>query len=234
MTRITVWRSLRLVWNANRCGSGTSGPGRARIAVASGRIGRRCRSAGWPPNHQRGPPLRIPPRAGQLARRCHAAQLPWRTAHSASWFAAPERPAYLLILCRECQVQVLALFHERPVQLPTLLPGRLLRVPASCAVTKVLRGQGACQGQHANASCDPGRDDRRVRTWNLAHCGLGRAGRYGTPLPGLDSQPNRRAPGPSAARGRLTSASGVYPYLVDVADWRRGRRSLPRSRMPVR
>ena len=52
-------------------------------------------------------------------------------------------------------------FPWRSIELLTLFPGCLLGIPASCAVTEVLRDQGSHLGQEADTSGDPGGDNRR-------------------------------------------------------------------------
>jgi hypothetical protein len=86
-----------------------------------------------------------------------------------------EGPVQLLVLLGQGPVQLVALFRERPVQLLTLVHGCLLGIPAAGAIAVVLGGQGAGQGQHADAGRDPRSDDRRVHTRNLAHYGRVRA-----------------------------------------------------------
>ena len=88
-------------------------------------------------------------------------------------FAAPRGSVQLWALLRERAVQLLALLRERPVQLLALFIKRFFGVPAGCAAAKILRSQGAHQGQHANGSCNDCRDNLRVHMRNLVHRGLG-------------------------------------------------------------
>jgi hypothetical protein len=100
-----------------------------------------------------------------------------------------------------------ALLPKRLAQLLTLLRGSLFGIPASCAVSKVLCGQGTYQGQPADTSCDPRGDDRRVHTRNLAHYGRAHAGHLvRSPLSPLT--PMGATPRPTVARCRRTANQG--------------------------
>jgi hypothetical protein len=54
-----------------------------------------------------------------------------------------QRLFHLLALLSERPVQLLVLLGKGLVQLPALLPGGFLSISVGCAVTEVLRGQGA-------------------------------------------------------------------------------------------
>src|SRR5262249_49760221 len=81
MTRMTVCRTSRLAWKARRSGSGASWPGSGSYGMRRRRTVHRRRSAGLPPNHQPGPPWRIPQPAGRpTACHCPVCQQPYQAA----------------------------------------------------------------------------------------------------------------------------------------------------------
>src|SRR5215813_12837983 len=81
MTRMTVCRTSRLAWKARRSGSGASWLGSGSYGMRSRRTVHRRRSAGLPPNHQPGPPWRIPQPAGRpTACHCPVCQQPYQAA----------------------------------------------------------------------------------------------------------------------------------------------------------
>ena len=115
ITRMTVWRTSRMVWKDSRCASGASCPGLGSMACANRRIAHRRRSAGFLASHQPVPPWRIPQLVGQLACHCPAAQLPWRSVRSGSGCAAPRAsfptdcpaPSTSHSSCSRCSAKVL-------------------------------------------------------------------------------------------------------------------------------